>query len=109
MQACDEESSEEIHIKALKKNQRCSDHGKNHSINIESPVHVYTVHRKPCGYHYPILVTPIFSLFFSHYAVGDPTRHRDIVTVRGRCACMRVFLRFILFLIEFHLFHAKDC
>lgn len=35
-------------------------------------------------------------------------RPGDVLTVRGRCARMCVFLRFILFLIEFHIFHAKE-
>lgn len=38
-------------------------------MNTEFPACMYTMHGEPCGYHYHILVTPIFSLSFSHYVV----------------------------------------
>lgn len=56
--------------------KKCFSGHRNNCINIGFPAHVCTKHRQLCSYHHCIVVTPIFSLSFSHYAKGDPMRHR---------------------------------
>ena len=62
--------------KSFSKKQCCSGN-RNNCINFGFPAHVCTKHRELCSYHHCIVVTPIFSLSFSHYVKGDPMRHRN--------------------------------